>query len=432
MEKRVFAGVVALLVFSSSTAVFAEGTQVATTAAVATTSQPAITYTLDFSGTETTLSLKQAKTLMLTSSSGIEKAKNNLAGDLAKTEGYYHTVSNIRKAEKGAQTLEGAMSQLQAGIAGSTGDAKANYQSQYNSAQEMYYSLPTPSKAQKEMASLAADFAKEQSQRNYDAALNTIQAETIKTYFQTLQAKDALRIYKDNVSVQEVILKNTKIQKQVGTLAKQDVLSAEVALEQAKLDSSNMEKTYTLAKMNLNNYFGFDLMQNTTLTDSLSSVSPSAVTLDTAIKSAKTKRNEILAADFLEKLKILNLKDMGISYSKGSSYYLQAKADLMSAEKTNKDAPKLIEMDVKNKYMTMENAKKTVTVGKGNVEKAKETFRLAELTYNAGMLKLTDMQMAQLGAFKAELEYSKSLLAYQLAVIDYEQAITVGTYSVAL
>lgn len=413
-----------------TTAQAVTSSQVTNTSEAAIASDSAITYSLNFTGAEKQFSLKQAKELMLTSGSGIETAKINLAGNQAKTENYYETISNIHRLEDAYTGLSQALSQM--AVADAAGVLTVKQQVGYMSAKQTYDKLSTPSKTQKEMARLAADFAQEQSQRNYDAAINTIQSETIRTYFQTLQAKDALRIYKDNVSVQEIILKNTKIQKEVGTLAKQDVLSAEVALEQAKLDYANMEKTYSLARMALNKYFGFDLMQNVTLTDNLSTVSPSTVSLDSAIKNAKTKRNEIVAASFLEKLKTLNLKEVGNNYSAGSANYLQAKAELMSAQKTSKDAPLLIEMDVKNKYMTMINAEKAVAVGKSNVDKAKETYRLAQLTYNAGMLKLTDMQMAQLGSFKAELEYSKSLLTYQLAMIDYEQSMTVGTYNVTL
>lgn len=408
-----------------------------------TTSTSAITqnfnYSLDFTGKEMKLSLKQAKELMTASSSGIETARVNLAGDRAKTETYYRTISNINRLDNTYNDLGNALnnmaSQIQWIVNNSGGKVSlpvVQAQVSYMSAAQQYNSVSTPSKSQRAMARLAATFAKEQSDRNFEAAKNSILSETIKMYFQTLQAKDALRIYQDNVAVQETILKNTKIQKEVGTLAKQDVLSAEVALEQAKLDCADMEKTYALARMALNQYFGFDVMQDVTLTDSLSDVTASSISLDQAVKDARANRNEIIAAVFMENLKALNFTDAGNQYSADSPEYYQAKADLMSAQKTEKDTPVLIEMDVKSKYMSMKNAQKAVEVSRVNIDKAKETLRLAQLTYNAGMLGLTDMQMAQLGAFKAELEYSQNLLTYQLAVIDYEQSTTVGTYRVAL
>ncbi|WP_027399440.1 TolC family protein [Anaerovorax odorimutans] len=441
MKRILCAGIATLLIFSSSSMVFSlepktetteTSTENSTEDNTENTSKSAITYNLDFSEDETKLSLDEAKKLMITSSSGIETAKINLAGDKAKTENYYHTISNIRRLENAYNGLDYALSKMAVQMSQPGYTPTVEQQIGYITAKQKYDELYSPSKTQKDMARLAATFAKDQSQRNYEAALNSIESETIKTYFQTLQAKDALRIYKDNVSVQETILKNTKIQKEVGTLAKQDVLSAEVALDQAKLDCANMEKTYSLARMSLNKYFGFDLMKNVTLIDNLSNVTPSEIPLDTAIKDAEKNRNEILAADFLKELKTLNLKEVGSNYSQSGPDYLQAKAELMSAEKTSKDAPLLIEMDVKNKYMTMKNGAKQIEVGKLNVDKAKETFRLAQLTYNAGMLTLPDMQSAQLGAFKAELEYSKSLLEYQLAIMDYEKSMTVGTYTVPL
>jgi len=54
-------------------------------------------------------------------------------------------------------------------------------------------------------------------------------------------------------------------------------------------------------------------------------------------------------------------------------------------------------------------------------------MRIAELSYDAGMQTLTDVQGAQLGVQNAEKALSEGLLNYNLAVLAYELSSTVGS-----
>ncbi len=100
---------------------------------------------------------------------------------------------------------------------------------------------------------------------------------------------------------------------------------------------------------------------------------------------------------------------------------------MLMAETNSKNAPLTVESDVRTKYMKMNEKYSAVQTGKKTVENAKETERLAQLQYDAGMATLSDVESAQLGYYTAQLDYSKALLEYNLAVNDYELASTVGT-----
>lgn len=348
-----------------------------------------------FTGAEMKMSLAQSKNLVMTSGAGIEMAKIDMAANKAKTESYF---SSYRKVREG--TVVPGFGEI------------------------------TSSRTQKEMARLAANFALAQSTNNYDAEVNTLNSDAVKTYFELKQAIEATDISKENLATQEIILKNTNTKFRLGVVSKQDVLKAEISYNQASVDFAAAQSREALARISYNIYFDFPAMQNVTPTDSLAVTGISTISLGNAISLARSNRNEVTAAAFSLKYKELNLIEVGNSYSRNSSYYLQAQADLMLAQKNYKEMPAKMELDVRSKYMDMLNAKSSVDLGKMTADKSAETFRLAKLQYDLGMTTLTDVQLAQAGLFSSQLQYSQSLLKLKLAVVAYEQSTTVGNYSV--
>jgi len=330
----------------------------------------------------------------MTSGAGIEMAKINLLANKAKTESYF---SSYRKVREGTMTPLGEI---------------------------------TGSRTQKEMARLAANFALAQSSNNYDAEINVLNADAVKNYFELKQAIEATSISKGNLATQETILKNTNTKFSLGVVSKQDVLKAEISYNQARVDLAAAQSREALARMSYNIYFDFPAMQNVMPTDSLAVTGISTISLSNAITLATTNRNEVTAAAFSLKYQELNLIEVGNSYAHNSTYYHQAQADLLLAQKNNMEMPAKMELDVRSKYMDMLNSKSSVDLGKMTADKAAETFRLAKLQYDMGMTTLTDVQLAQAGVFAAQLQYSQSLLKLKLAVVAYEQSTTVGTYSV--
>ena len=388
---------------TTTTAPAATSPAVTTTSAAATTAAAA-TVPVDpmaFTGTEIKLSLDQAVNLTLTTSAGIEQAKINKLNNLSKTEEYFQTISNYSQQDKLAER---------------------------NPSSFVYSGS---SRTAKEMARLGAEFATTQSQKNYDAEVNSLKRSAVKQYFETLQAKDAVRIAQDSLKAQEAILKNTNAKFKLGVVAKKDVLNAEVSVNQAKVELQNAQNAYNLSLMNFNLYFGYPVMQKVTLTDTLKVAPPTLKTLDEAIKLALASRNEIAGANFNQQYYALYLKEIGNNYSQTSSKYYAAQATSMSADKAAKESPAQVEIDVRNKYMQLQAAKASMDLGKLNVDKAKESYRLANLSYNAGMVTLADVQTAQVAALQAEQNYSKSILTYKLAILDYEQSMTVGTTRVS-
>ena len=342
---------------------------------------------MEFTGEEIGLSLDDAKKMMLTSGTDFLTAEMNMKANKAQNRSYSENIARIWMGN-------------------------------------------APSKTLIEMTDYAYDFTKAQIKLNYDAEINKIVRDVIENYYKLANAKEALRISNDNVTVQEKLYQNTQSKFKLGVVSKQDVLKAEIGLNDAKVKAETAENMYINARMGFNIKFGYDLMQNIIITDTLEEAPISDISLNDAINSALSNRNEIRRAAFNLKMSELSLRETGNTISSSSAKYLEAAARLMGAQTASEVAPKTVEMDVRSKYLNMTQKKSEIELGKLSVSNAKETYRLANLQYDAGMATLTDTQQAQLGAYQAELAYYSTLLEYNLAIIDYEQSTTVGTATV--
>ncbi|MCL1808669.1 MAG: TolC family protein [Clostridiales bacterium] len=360
---------------------------------------------MEFAGTEVKLSLEDAKKEMLTNGTAIEAAELKLKQDKAKTTSYYESLSNLYRLEAAADEAKAA------GMGGM---------------------ISGPSKNSKLMADASATFAKAQAPRNYEAAVNKIVRDTVESYFGLAAAKEAFRISQENVVIQEKLYQNTLSKFNLGVVAKQDVLMAEYGLNDAKVTAEQRENEYIIARMGFNIQYGYDLMQDVTITDTLEKAVMSKISLSGAIALALANRNEIHDAGFKLKRAELNLDSIRNTTSRTSSTYKNAVVGLAGAQVAAANAPKQVELDVRKKYLNMMQKASEVELDKQNVANAKENYRLAGLQYDAGMATLTDTQQAQVKAYQAEQKYYTTLLSYNLAILDYEQATTVGTSSVDL
>jgi len=357
---------------------------------------------MEFTGTEMKLSLEDAKKAMLSSGIDIEAAKITLKSDKAKSATYYERLAGLYRQEAMADEARAA------GLSGL---------------------VSGPSNNAKILADMAGAYAKEQAQRNYDAAVNKIVRATVDSYYKLALAKERLRISNENVAAQDKLYQNTQSKFNLGVVAKQDVLTAEFGLNDAKVKAEQAANDYTVARMGFNIQYGFDLMQDVTITDSLEEAALSKISLSEAITLALANRNEMHEADFSLKSEEISFDSVKKTKSSNTSAYMNEAVRMASVQAAAVSVPKSIEMDIRKKYLDMTQKASEVELYKLSVANAKESYRLAGLQYDAGMTTLNDTQQIQIKAYQAELSYYSTLLEYNLAILDYEQATTVGTSS---
>jgi len=363
---------------------------------------------MTFGGDEIKLSLDEAIKIMQTEGSSAETAKLNKSSDEAVAKGYKETTESITDFFRSLDKM------AEAGIPITI---------ETSSAAEKMGATDTNEKIMK----LRRDFAKEQVDDNYQAEMNQIEATTIETYYGVLQAEENLRIAKENLATQKTILANTQKKYKLGTVARIDTLTAETEVLKAENEVASAEAMANTAKMNFNMLLGYDLMQKVVLTDTLKSIEAPEGTLVEFIESALENRNEIKGADFAADIQEILLNNLKYRYPENSSTFLKQQVAYNEARKASDDAPTMIEMDIRVKYMDLENKKLAVKAAEATLANAKEGYRLAMITYDAGMNTLTDVQQAQILAFRAGQGLAAAITDYDLAVYNFKHAIGVGT-----
>jgi len=358
--------------------------------AVAFSVERAIVPDMNFIGDSISLSLDQAVKIMQTEGSRAETAALNKASDEAIAKGH----------KESAQT-----------------------------SLENFDFMPDSGMAQSNLtiSRLYRDFAKEQSEANYQAELNEIEAMTIQVYYGVLQAEENLKVSKDNLANQKTIYNNTMKKYKLGTVARVDTLTAETQVLQAENQVAVAETAVKNAKMNFNLLLGYDLMQKVTLTDSLKMIEEPEGNLTGFIESALDNRNEIKGVALGAEVQEILLKGLEYRYPKNSSTYLKQESATLQARKTAEDAPIQIELDIRARCMDMADKKRAVSVAQAQLANAKEGYRLATISYDAGMNTLTDVQQAQIISFQAGQGVAKAITDYDLAVYNFIHATGVGT-----
>ena len=363
----------------------ASATTSTTTTAAATTIVPDMT----FGGTNISLSMAQAVTRMQTVGTEAEAALIKKQADQATATGYKETVSNDSK--------EGLSKQ-----------------------------------ASDKIAKLRKEFAKAQVEPNYQAAMNKIATKTMQYYYDILQAEENLRVAKDSLTNEKTIYSNTMKKFTLGTAAKIDTLTAQTAVTSAEGDVAEAQTAVANARMSFNILLGYDLMQKVTLTDTLSQIAAPTGTLTQWISQAMKNRNEIVGANFDVQVEQITLESLNLIYPSYSSTYLKQQVAYLESQKTAREEPTLIEQDIRAQSMDLADKARAVTTAKAKLDNAKESYRLAGITYNAGMNTLTDVQDAQIKSYQAGQALNAAIVAYDLAVNKFEKAIGVGTESVSL
>lgn len=370
-------------------AIAAAGSGTATSSAIVTTtgsSVNTIVPDMKFTGTPIKLSLQDAYKKILNDSPGKTVADYNKKNTKAISQGYLENVQSINQG-------------IAAGVS---------------------------SKMTRDIQRALRDYAGAQAEPNYQAELNKLKLDTLTNYYQSKQLEDLEKIATETLSIKEKLLENTKLKYKLGTVSNSDVLQAESAVNKAKNDLFIAQNNFKNIKMAFNIFMGYDLMQNVVLTDSLKQVDLPAKSLESSIKDALASRNEIKAAEFGLKFAELDFK-IYKDYPKDSSTYLKKELAVVQAEKMKKDSRSGIEMDVRSKYMDMQQKYAAIKTGIQTVENAKEGLRLTQLQYDAGMTTLTSVNEAQITYSQSQVALANNLLDYNLAVEAYNYASGVGT-----
>lgn len=221
----------------------------------------------------------------------------------------------------------------------------------------------------------------------------------------------------------ETQLKVAKASVEVGTRAKTDLLQAEMGLSGAQAALVSAENEVEIARLKLNQMMGADLNKRWILADVNKQEEIAPLTLEQA--TAKALKDRVEIAEKEDSLKVAQLNyDILAKYSAASTYKGQmSKNEIEKAKLQVEEQKRQITMEVAEAYYNLHAAKQAVEFKKKAMESAAESYRLTNLRYENGLTTTLEVIQAEEELTDRENQYQQSVHAYNLAVMNYKNAI---------
>lgn len=244
------------------------------------------------------------------------------------------------------------------------------------------------------------------------------------------------RIIKDIEVKEENVLRVMEQQRiaeaklKVGTGIKQEVLTAQAAVEEANLALANAQDDLIYKRMEFNKLLGlpFDSIINLTQNVINNMSLQKSENIDLTVKVSEAHKNRIEVIQAQENVEVTKLYfDIVSSYSAENTYdYRAANYDKEKANNELNDAKQNVELSVNNSYLNMQKAARAISVFEKNIASLEEAYRLSQLSYEAGVGVQMDVLNAQNMLYNAELSYVQSLHNYNLAKLSFEASYGIG------
>jgi hypothetical protein len=395
MRKKFLSFLLALAMVASAgvTFAFAEGAAEASVEAVN------IVPNMEFTGTTLSLSLNEAVKRMTTTGPGFESANLRRQTSEAQAKGQEELWNVWRHTSNAMASLPAELIPISVVNPLKTLDAK--------------------------IVKMTRPYLLTQASIQYEIDVNLLAYDTVQAYHRFLQAEEALRIAKENLQNEKNILSNTNKKLALGVVSKVDTMKAESAVQDATVNVEQADTALRTMKMSFNQKMNLPLMQNVKLTDTLKMSAPPTLSLKAAIERALAMRNELKQVQYVLDKANIELSDKFL-VSRYSAEYLTAALAVTQAEKSLKDTRQLLELEVRSQYMSIQNLASEISALEATVANAKEAYRLADLSFTAGMNTLVDVQAAQVTSYQAQLGLASKVLEYNLAVNDFDMITGYG------
>jgi len=241
-------------------------------------------------------------------------------------------------------------------------------------------------------------------------------------YYAVLQARDIVEVSQSSLERAQKELENAEIAFEVGTVAKTDVLSAQMGVANAQAQLTADKNDYQLAVIDLNSAIGLPLDTPLELTTKVEYKAPEVVDLAKTIEEAKKTRLDVASAE-AAKLVAEKQYEIDKKYTSTGTFTTKLAAlDITSAELEIENTYNEVVSDITKAYLNVQAADDTVKYMNAAVEQAQENFRLTSLRYQVGMATMLDVLDASVQLADMQAKQVKALYSFDLAKLSLETA----------
>lgn len=121
-----------------------------------------------------------------------------------------------------------------------------------------------------------------------------------------------------------------------------------------------------------------------------------------------------------------NFEISSVKYTPNTYRYKQLDANRKAMEESYDKTVQDTKKDVLTKYMAVLANGKSIDVLEKQVALAKEILRIQKVSFELGQNTLTDVQNSENDYKTAQLGLSRSVLEYNISILAFEDAISIG------
>jgi outer membrane protein TolC len=257
-------------------------------------------------------------------------------------------------------------------------------------------------------------------ERAYDVAFEQVKLLVKSHYLDVLKKKELVNVKQMAVERAQKQLDNANVNFQVGTVAKTDVLTAEVGLAQAKAELTAANNNLRLAEITLCTDLGLDTGTNLNLTSTIQYEAFTPVELNRVIEDSMPGHLEIAKCQAAKELADENY-NITVAYSAAGTYSaLLAKNSVDAAVIDLEDAKDKVIANITGSYLNVLSAEEMVNTYAASVEQAREAHRLTSLRYQVGMATSLDVLNTSVQLSNVEASRIEAIYNHYLAKLTFE------------
>lgn len=307
-------------------------------------------------------------------------------------------------------------------------------------------------------------YAREGAGAAYEEALQQAKFDAVNGYYTLIKDRNAIDVANQSVTDYQGHLTNVQAQYNVGIVANSDVMASQTNLADAQTQLVRARNAADLAETTLNQTLALPVSTKIDTADKSLNYVPYDVTLEQAKAYALVHRAQLVesamnvkqAEEALKSAKAGYLPTISASAGRGysdngwkgfgdstdwnigasASWALwnggatqaavkAANADLEKAKENNLNTIDNVLAEVQKAYLDMRAAEETITSTKTAVDSAQESFRINVLRYRAGVGANIDVLDAETKLTEARNNYIDALYDYNVSIAQLEQYVGV-------
>lgn len=311
-----------------------------------------------------------------------------------------------------------------------------------------------------------ADYSYEATKQDFSKDKSELIYNIKNAYWNVYRAKEFRKVVDENVEQIRAHAADAENMMKQGLLTNNDLLKVQVQLSDALVRQIDAKNNVLLTTIALNNTLGLPLSTEIEILSPLQPNGASTQDIDALVKKAVENRPEILGMNARLKMSESNLSiaqsgwypqiylvgnynylrpnqrifptkdefkgtwDVSLSLSydlwnwnTSGSQSTQAEAQLSQAEQGLSQLKDGITLEVTQSYLAVNQAKERAAVAQQGVQQAEENYRVTNERYKKGLNVNSDLLDSEVALLTAKLNYTQSLVDYELAAARLTKSI---------